>query len=368
MTGLDGVLMEVALVFLKLGVIGFGGPAAHVAQMRKALVVKRGWFGEDEFLRMFGACNLIPGPSSTELAILIGRRRAGWPGMIVAGVSFILPAAVLVLGLAWAYVRWGRQPSAASVLAGVRPVVVGIVAWAAVDLGRRMIGDWPRALVAALAAVVLLLGVTPVLIVVGAGLLLVAVRGGWRGGPSLLVIPGLGLVPGTLVVVFLAFLKIGAFSFGSGYVLVAFLRADIVQTMHWLSERQLVDAIAIGQATPGPLFTTATFIGYLVNGLAGSAAATVGIFLPAFLLIPFIDRLLRLVEGNRAARAFVEGANAGSLGLIAAVAAQLAIASIAGAPAAAAAVAALAVMWRWPLAAPALVAAGAAAGLIGLIH
>lgn len=364
---LTQVLTELALVFLKLGMIGFGGPAAHVALMRKELVIKRRWLDQDELLRMFAACNLIPGPSSTELAIFIGHRRAGWRGMLVAGVSFILPAALIMLAVAWAYARWGRHPAALHMLAGIRPIVVGIVAWAAIELGRGLVRDWPRAAIAVMAAAMLILGVSPAVIVVVAGAILTAGRQLWRGAPLILTAGPAGVLPLSLSAVFLAFLKIGALSFGSGYVLVAFLRADLVQTMHWLTDSQLVDAIAIGQATPGPVFTTATFIGYLVGGVAGSVAATVGIFLPGFAFIPFMGRMLRLVERHQPAKAFLDGASAAALGLIAAVALQLAGTTLTGLPAAIAAVVAIVVMWRWAIAGPALVAGGAAAGLAGLI-
>lgn len=361
------MLTELALVFLKLGVIGFGGPAAHVALMRKELVIKRCWLDQDELMRMFAACTLIPGPSSTELAIFIGHRRAGWRGMLVAGTCFILPAALLMLALAMAYVRWGQHPAALHMLAGIRPIVVGIVTWAAIELGRGLVRDWPRAALAVLAAAMLTLGVSPAVIVVVSGAILTAGRQVWRGAPLILTAGPASVLPLSLAAVFLAFLKIGALSFGSGYVLVAFLRADLVQAMHWLTDSQLVDAIAIGQATPGPVFTTATFIGYLVGGVAGSVAATVGIFLPGFALIPFMGRMLRLVERHRAAKAFLDGASAAALGLIAAVALQLAGTTITGLPAAIAAGVAIVVMWRWAVAGPALVAGGAAAGLAGLI-
>ena len=362
------MLTELALAFLKLGVIGFGGPAAHVALMRRELVTRRCWLDQEEFNRMFAACNLIPGPSSTELAIFIGRRRAGWRGMVIAGSCFILPAALLMLALAWAYVRWGRHPAVVHVLAGVRPIVVGIVAWAAVDLGRAMVGDLARAAVAVMAAAMLILGISPAVIVVVGGAILVGGRRTWRSAS--LVLPASGwIAPAaySLAAVFLVFLKVGALSFGSGYVLVAFLRTDLVETARWLTDRQLVDAIAIAQATPGPVYSVAAFIGYLVGGLPGSVAATAGIFLPGFVLIPFVGGVIRLVDRHSAARAFVDGANAAALGLIAAVTLQLASVALTGLPAAIAAVVSIGLMWRWPFASPALVAGGAAAGLAGIL-
>jgi len=360
------VLVELALAFLKLGVIGFGGPAAHVALMRRELVTRRCWLDAEEFNRMFAACNLIPGPSSTELAIFIGRRRAGWRGMVIAGGGFILPAALLMLAIAWGYVRWGRLPAAAHVLAGVRPIVVGIVAWAAVDLGRAMVRDWPHAAIAILAAAMLILGFSPALTVVLGGAVLLLRRG--RPRAFLMAPVGGVLVPASLLpALFLAFLKVGALSFGSGYVLIAFLRADLVQTMQWLSDRQLVDAIAIAQATPGPVYSVAALIGYLIGGVPGSVAATAGIFLPGFALIPFVGRVLRLVEHHPAARAFVDGANAAALGLIAGVTLQLAGVALSGLLAVVAAVGTAGLMLRWPFASPALLVVGALAGLAGII-
>ena len=362
------MLGELAAVFLKLGMIGFGGPAAHVALMRGEFVARRGWVEPDEFNRMFAACNLIPGPSSTELAIFMGHRRGGRRGMLIAGSCFILPAALLMLGLAWAYLRWGGQPAVLHLLAGVRPVVVGIMAWATIELARSMVGDWPRAGIAALAAALLALGVAPALIVVIAGGSLVLGRHSWRASPIVVTGVAYGPISVSLAAVFLAFLKIGALSFGSGYVLVAFLRADLVMAMHWLTDRQLVDAIAIAQATPGPVFSVATFIGYLVGGVPGSVVATAAIFVPGFVLVPFMDRVLWLVQHRPYAKAFVEGANAAALGLIAAVTLQLASTALTGVAAGVTAVVTITVLWRWPLASPALIAAGAAAGLAGIIH
>ena len=361
------MLGELAAVFLKLGMIGFGGPAAHVALMRREFVARRGWVEPDEFNRMFAACNLIPGPSSTELAIFMGHRRGGRRGMLIAGSCFLLPAALLMFGLAWAYLRWGQQPAALHLLAGVRPVVVGIMAWATIELARSMVGDWPRAGIAALAAVLLALGFAPALIVVIAGGSLVLGRRGWRASPLVVTGVAYGPIPVSLATVFLAFLKIGALSFGSGYVLVAFLRADLVKAMHWLTDPQLVDAIAIAQATPGPVFSVAAFVGYLVGGVPGCVVATAAIFLPGFALVPFMDRVLWLVQHHLSARAFVDGANAAALGLIAAVTLQLASTAFTGVAAVVTAVVTITVLWRWPLASPALIAAGAAAGLVGLI-
>jgi chromate transporter len=367
---MEGRLREVAWVFLKLGLLAFGGPATHVALMRRELVQRRRWLDEAEFLRMFAACNLVPGPSSTELAIFLGYRRAGWRALLLAGLLFILPAMLIMLVVAWAYTRFGSSSLRSPILHGVRPVVVGIVAWAISDLGRRMVRRWRLALLAAVVGALFLIGLSPVLLLLLGGAAVVAAsglhrRGARPGGPSLVAVsaalaPHLDRLP-TLA---LTFLEIGLVSFGSGYVLLAFLRADFVLGLHWMNDQQLVDAIAIGQATPGPVFTTATFLGYLFAGLPGALVATVAIFLPGFVLVPFLDRIVAAVERRPLAQGFVDGANAAAVGLICAVTLQLARASIVDPLSGALAAVSFAVMLRWPLSTPALVGAGAGAGLV----
>ena len=371
-------LREVAPLFLKLGFIAFGGPAAHIAMMRGEVVDRRQWMTEAEFLDLLGASNLIPGPTSTEMAIYLGYVRAGPWGLVAAGTLFILPAMLIVLLFAWAYVRFGSTPDVAWLLYGIKPVIIAVVLQALWNLGRAaMTGAIPIVLAAAV-VVLYFVGLSPLILLFGAAVLLLAVRLAWK--PKT---PAVGLIPflssvrpalpltlhdsHSLLTLFLTFLKIGAVLYGSGYVLLAFLTTDFVGGLHWLTERQLIDAVAVGQVTPGPVFTTATFIGYLVGGVAGSVAATVGIFLPGFAFIPFMGHMLRLVERHQAAKAFLDGASAAALGLIAAVALQLAGTTLTGLPAAIAAVVAIVVMWRWALAGPALVAGGAAAGLAGLI-
>jgi chromate transporter len=357
---------EVALAFLTLGLVAFGGPAAHVALMRRELVVKRKWVEEKEFLRMFAACNLIPGPSSTELAIFLGYRRAGWRGLILGGALFILPAMLIMLLIAWAYVTYGTSSQALGILYGIRAAVVGIVAWAVVDLGRRLLKR--KALVALALAVagLFLLGINPVALIGVGGLLMSAaaqIRPKLQAG-MLTLTPGLALPAWSatkLLTIFLTFLKLGVVSFGSGYVLYAFLRADFVQSLHWLSDKQLIDAIAIGQATPGPVFTTATFLGYLFAGVPGALLATIAIFLPGFVLVPMLDRIVRLTERRPWAQGFVDGANAAALGLIAAVTLQVGRAAVVDPLTGIIAAAALAIVWKWPYAAPGVVMAAAAA-------
>ncbi|HEY4028604.1 MAG TPA: chromate efflux transporter [Candidatus Dormibacteraeota bacterium] len=366
--------LRVALVLLKVGVIAFGGPVTHVAFMRRELVERRRWLDQETFLRMFAACNLIPGPSSTELAIFAGYRLAGWPGLLLSGALFIAPAMAAMLAIAWAYARFGTSAVAVAALGGVRPIVVGIVAWALLDLGRRIADRALGIVLAALTGLLSLLGMNPVLLLVAGGLALLAVRygGTWlrrgdgtgclslAGGPGLVLLAHGERLP----VLFWTFLEVGAVSFGSGYVLFAYLHADFVQGLHWLTPLQLADAIAIGQVTPGPVFTTATFLGYLFAGVAGALVGTVAIFLPGFVLVPFLDRIVRLEEASPPVRTFLDGVNMAVIGLIAAVTLQLGLSSIRTPMAAVVAVACFAILLRQPLATPVLVLAGAALGLL----
>lgn len=364
----SGSVTEVALVFLVLGLVAFGGPATHVALMRRELVVRRKWLEENEFLRMFAACNLIPGPSSTELAIFLGYRRAGWRGLLAGGVCFILPAMLIMLLIAWAYSRYGTSPQALGILYGIRAAVLGIVVWAIVDLGRRLLKRWPLGALAAAVAGLFLLGINPVILIVAGGLIASAAsevqpkpKVGMVALASGLALPAWS---GTkLLTIFLTFLKLGVASFGSGYVLYAFLHTDFVQGLHWLTEKQLIDAIAVGQATPGPVFTTATFLGYLFAGVPGALLATLAIFVPGFVLVPMLGPIVRLTERQAWAKGFVDGANAAALGLIAAVTTQLGRAALVDPLTALIALVALGVIWKWPLASPGIVIAAAAAGM-----
>ena len=367
----SGALGEVVLVFLMLGLIAFGGPAAHIALMRRELVVRRKWLPESEFIRLFAACNLIPGPSSTELAIYLGYRRAGWRGLVAAGVFFILPAMLIMLFIAWAYERYGTSSQALGILYGIRAAVVGIVVWAIIDLGRRLVKRWTLVILAAAVAGLFLIGINPVALIVAGGLISAAasqVQAKPKLG-MLILTAGLALPAwsgGKLLTVFLTFLKLGVVSFGSGYVLYAFLHADFVQGLHWLTDKQLIDAIAIGQATPGPVFTTATFLGYLFAGVPGALLATLGIFLPGFVLVPLLDRIVHLTERRAWAQGFVDGANAAALGLIAAVTLQIGRSALIDPLTVVIALVALGVVWKWPLASPAVVLVAALVGVARL--
>jgi chromate transporter len=370
-------LWEVARVFLRLGVVSFGGPAAHVALMEEEIVRRRRWLTRESFLDLLGAANLIPGPNSTELAIHIGFARAGWPGLLVAGTCFIVPAAVIVAVLAWGYVRYGSLPAIAGILAGVKPVVIAIVVQAIWNLGRGVLSSRAALALGIACAIAAALGVHELALLATAGVAMWAVVT-WRrsndGGPRALgamvlsALPAVGSAPVafTLGGLFLVFVKIGSVLFGSGYVLLAFLRADFVVRLGWLTERQLLDAVAVGQVTPGPVFTTATFVGYLLGGAAGAAVATIGIFLPAFVFVAASGPLLPMVRRSAAARAALDGVNVASLALMAAVTIQLARTALAGPIGIALAVASAVALMRLRVSAAWLVLAGALVGLVGL--
>jgi chromate transporter len=335
-------LVEVAGLFLRLGLTAFGGPAAHVALMRREVVQRRRWLDEQRFLDLIGACNLIPGPNSTELAIHLGYLRAGWPGLLVAGVLFIVPAMLSVLALAWAYVTYGSLPVVEWLLYGIKPVIIAVVAQALWGLGRAAMKGLLLVAVALGALGLYLVGANEIAILFGGGLLVLLVRGFLpRAGSQVggLVVPAwwgpgvaaqlAGVAAGySPSVLFWTFVKIGSVLYGSGYVLLAFLRADFVDRLGWLTDQQLIDAVAIGQFTPGPVFTTATFIGYLVGGLPGGLLATLGIFLPAFFFVALSGPLVPKMRGEPRVAALLDGVNAASIGLMAAVGLELARAAL----------------------------------------
>ena len=374
-----GRLGELARLFLRLGTTAFGGPAAHIALMEDEVVRRRQWLSREEFLDLLGAANLIPGPNSTEMAIHIGLRRAGGRGLLVAGLCFILPATILVGILAGAYVRWGHVARAEGVLYGVKPVVIAVVAQALWGLGRTALKSGPLIAITLAAAAACFAGWSELGILAGAGVLAVLASRAGRtearekagafpgllASSSLAVGAGPAAVPVGLVPLFLFFLKVGAVLYGSGYVLIAFLRADLVDRWHWLSESQLLDAVAVGQITPGPVFTTATFVGYLVAGAPGAMLATVGIFLPAFVFVALSGPLVSRIRSSPAASAFLDGVNVASLALMAVVGWQLArVALIDGLTVAIGAVSA-GLLFRGRVNSAWLVLAGAVAGLLG---
>ncbi len=330
-------LAEVTLFFLRLGVTAFGGPAAHIAIMRDEVVKRRKWIDDQGFLDLLGAANLIPGPTSTEMAIYLGFRRVGWRGLVLAGVCFISPAMLIVLALAWAYVRYGSTPAAGGILYGVLPVVIAIVAQALWGLGQKAVKGWLTAVAGVVVAGLYFMHVNILVLLLAAGLV-VMLGENWRRlktvkvSAILLPLSGAGLAGGaaaaaapfSLLLLFLNFLKIGSVLYGSGYVLLAFLRADFVTRLGWLTDKQLIDAIAIGQVTPGPVFTTATFIGYLLGGLPGALLATLAIFLPSFFFVAISSLFIPYIRHSTWASGFLDGVNVASLGLMLGVTVQLA--------------------------------------------
>ena len=304
-------LGEIALLFLKLGTIGFGGPAAHIALMEAEVVRQRRWMTHDEFLDLISATNLIPGPNSTEMAIHIGYRKAGFPGLILAGICFILPAAAIVTAIAWAYVHYGSMPQLGIVLRTVKPIIIVVVLQAMWSLGKTALKNPLMAAIAIGSVILNVAGVHELVV-----LLLAGTCGALAGRTRRISSAFLSV---ELLPIFLFFLKVGSILFGSGYVLLAFLRADLVDRWHWLSSEQLLDAIAVGQVTPGPVFTTATFVGYVLAGIPGAGIATIGIFLPAFLFVALSGSLVPRIRKSPIAAAVLDGVNAGSLALMAVV-------------------------------------------------
>lgn len=365
-------LAELGGHFLKIGATAFGGPPVHIAMMEEEFVRRRGWLDHQRFLDLIGAVNLLPGPNSTELALYIGLMRAGWLGLVVAGVAFILPSAILVLALAWAYVRFGALPQIAGVLYGTKPVVIVVVAQALWTLGRTAIKSVALAALVLLDLALLVAGVHPIILLLGTGVVLALVRW-WQDhrrhtphAASSFAIFGAasGTAAGvSLAGLFFYFMKVGVLLFGSGFLLLAFLRADLVAETHWLTETQLLDAIAVSQATPGPLSTVATFIGYLLAGWRGAASATVGIFLPAFLLVAMSGWMIPRLRQSHLTAAFLDGVNAAALALMAAVTWQLGRASVIDIPTIILAVLSAILLFRFRINSAWLMLGGAVAGL-----
>jgi chromate transporter len=341
------------LAFLKLGTVAFGGPAAHIALMEEEFVRRRHWMSEQEFLDRLGAANLIPGPASTEMAVYIGYTKRGWQGLIVAGCCFIIPAAIIVCAIAAAYVRYGALPRVGGVLYAVKPVVIAVVLQAFWKLKQSAVKTKWLGGIGVISVVLILLGIDNLLVLLCAGILATvrlafdrlkskpgkvspaislfsfgttssSTLAAWLKVPSLfLTAAAQAAMPFGLWRLFLTFLKIGSVLFGSGYVLLAFLRSDFVTHLHWLTEKQVLDAVAVGQVTPGPVFTTATFIGYVLGGLPAAVVATIAIFLPGFLLVAASGPAIPRIRRSALAGTVLDGVNAGSLALMGVVSWQL---------------------------------------------
>ena len=322
-------LKELATVFFRLGAIAFGGPAAHIAMMDDEVVVRRRWLSREKLLDLIGVTNLLPGPNSTELAIHIGYEQAGWRGLFVAGSCFILPAMAIVWLLAILYVRWQTVPQTAWLLYGIKPVIIAVVLKALWKLGNKAAKDIPTTVAGIVAFILYFAGFNEVLLLISLGIAVMLWKN-WQSGDavsgvffpvSAMLAQGgaSAAVAVTWVSVFGFFLKIGCVLYGSGYVLLAFLQRDLVERNQWLTSQQLLDAVAIGQITPGPVLTTATFVGYLLAGNAGAIAGTVGIFLPAFLLVGIVNPWVPRLRQSAWTSGFLDGVNAGALGLMAGV-------------------------------------------------
>lgn len=387
-TQLSPQLKEVIALFLKLGFTAFGGPAAHLAMMHDEVVKRRKWVTDQQFLDLVGATNLIPGPNSTELAIHLGYLRAGWPGLVAGGFAFVAPATLIVLALAWAYAEWGALPQAGWLLYGVKPVVIAIILQALWSLGRKALKSLPTQAVALAVLVLYFLGLNEIALLFAGGLAVMLAanlkvskltrpRSPKITGflPPQIALPlgasashlALASIPFSLPILFLTFLKIGSVLYGSGYVLLAFLRADLVVRLGWLTDAQLLDAIAIGQVTPGPLFTTATFIGYQLGGVSGALLATLGIFLPSFVFVALSYPLIPRLRRSPWFGALLDGVNAASLGLMAAVTWQIGRASLVDPLTILIALAALVLLLRFKVNATWLIAGGALIGLISTL-
>jgi chromate transporter len=373
-------LVEVAVFFLRLGLTAFGGPAAHIAILRDEVVKRRQWMDEQDFLDLLGAANLIPGPTSTELAIYLGFRRAGWTGLVLAGVCFISPAMLIVLALAWAYVRYGATPAASSILYGVLPVVIAIVTQALWGLARKAVKGWLTGAVGISVLGLYFLHVNILVLLLAAGLVVMAAENLHHlraakvsavllplTGASFAAVAAAAAAPFSLLFLFFNFLKIGAVLYGSGYVLLAFLRADFVTRLGWLTDRQLIDAIAVGQVTPGPVFTTATFIGYLLGGVPGALLATLGIFLPSFIFVAISSLFIPYVRNSPWASAFLDGVNVASLGLMLGVIVQLAATALVDPITLAIALVSVGLLFRYHTNTTWLITGGALFGLLQIL-
>lgn len=324
---------EVAALFLKLGVIAFGGPAAHIAMMQREVVQERKWMSQQHFLDLVGATNLIPGPNSTEMVIHCGFHRAGWRGLLVSGISFILPATLITGVLAWFYVEYHTVPQLAAFMYGIKPAVIAIILGAVYQLGRKALKNWQLGVIGFAVIVMSFSGINEIAAILIGGVIgmiwlrLVARYPDKQFGllplmslKHVLLYSGAVSVAGVSSLhLFLVFLKIGAVLFGSGYVLVAYLDGELVNKLGWLTKAELLDAIAIGQFTPGPVLSTATFVGFQVQGMWGALLATVGIFLPSFIFVAILNPLIPKLRQSKWASSFLDAVNVSALGLMVAV-------------------------------------------------
>ena len=322
-------LKEIGAVFFKLGLVAFGGPAAHIAMMEEEVVEKRKWMTREHFLDLVGATNLIPGPNSTEMTMHCGYDRGGIAGLFVAGITFIFPAVVLTGLLGYFYVEYGELPAIAPFLYGIKPAVLAIILGAIYKLGKKALKGWKLGVIGVIVLVANAMGVNEIFSILGGGVLGML----WAGAisqkslKSFFPIMLLGFFSTTTQIttakLFWVFFKVGAVLFGSGYVLVAYLDGELVQQLGWLTRAELLDAIAIGQFTPGPVLSTATFIGYQINGWQGAIAATVGIFLPSFFFVWILNPLIPKLRSSKITAAFLDAVNISAVAIMVVVTFQL---------------------------------------------
>lgn len=322
-------IKEVFLLFLKLGCIAFGGPAAHISMLEEEVVSKRKWISREHFLDMVGATNLVPGPNSTQMIMHCGHVRAGWTGLIIGGLSFIAPAVFFTLILAIIYGEYGEVPAIAPFFFGIKPAVIGIILNATFKLGKKAFKNWQLSVIGVIIAALSVYGIDEFILIIASGFIGMT----WlnlqkRSIKTNLIAPLLLMIKSTGIVIsnssiFLSFLKIALVLFGSGYVLIAYIDAELVEKLGWLTKEQLLDAIAMGQFTPGPVLTTATFVGYQINGIPGALWASLGMFLPSFFLVGLLVKLIPVLRRSQLLSKFLDSVNAGAVGIMIAISLQL---------------------------------------------
>lgn len=371
-------LRSLAGLFLRLGTTSFGGPAAHIALLENEVVRQRRWLAPEEFLDLLGATNLIPGPNSTEMAIHIGHKLLGWRGLMVSGIAFIAPSATIVTFLSWLYVRFGSVPSVSGALFGIKPVLIGVIVQALWNLGRSCLRSQFLVALSLADALAIACGMHELVVLFGSGCAAGIIAKSRRPRPGVLAAVFVPFdaqhlltfaqtqtpMPFSLGSLFLVFLKIGSVLFGSGYVLLAYLKADFVDRLGWITDKQLLDAVTVGQITPGPLFTSATFVGYLMAGPMGGLVATVGIFLPSFVLVALSAPLVPRMRRSALAAAFLDGVNVASWVLMANVTLMMGRESVVDGTTLSLALASIYAITAWRANTTWLVAAGAIAGLL----
>lgn len=322
-------LKEVASLFFKLGCISFGGPAVHIAMMQDEIVKKRKWMSDAHFLDLISATNLIPGPNSTEMTMHCGYERAGWKGLFVAGLCFIIPAVIITAAFAWAYMQYGSLPQVQAFIYGIKPAVIALVVSALIALAKTAFSKTSSVILGLLTFIACMMGMNEIAALFACGFAGMALfflrqknKSTIHSFTPLILMSGKGMVTASTGKIFFIFLKVGALLYGSGYVLFSFLDAELVQ-QGLLSRQQLMDAIAVGQLTPGPLFSAATFVGWQMGGWQGALAATAGIFLPSFFFVAVITPLIPKMRKSAIAGAFLDAINAASVAVIAVVCIQM---------------------------------------------